>query len=685
MRTLIKTVLLGTVFSSGIVYGNSAKAADEKHISLNTVTVVATRSEADIHDVPAQVDVIETEQPGNSVITDVQDLFRDTPSVQLTGGPRSNGQDFVMRGFATNSILKTLDGTRLNYESAHDGQFFIDPRMLKKVEVVRGASSSIYGGGAMGGVVAFETKDAADMLKPGQKKGYSVGLDYRSANQLVAPTLSLFQRGDAFDIITNFNYANSGDIKQGGGSELNADDTIYNGFGKVKWFVNDALELNASFIGYNADNGKEPNNGTEPVNTTDNFESKKDVTQHISTLGYKYNPDNDLIDASAKIYLNDTDVEETVNDGGANQGRLSSRKLQTWGGNFDNQSRFTTGGEDGTDHILSYGAEYYEDEQQASRSTGGGVPGTPSGETMSWGAYLQDEVKLLNEKLTLIPAVRYDYYQSEQKGTTGTFRDDDQFSPKLAAVYDINDNVNIFASAAKAFRAPKVTELYPTGNHFPISFFPVLVFNTFLPNPNLKPETSNNYEIGSGLKYQDVLTDNDTLDVKASVYRTKAEDFISQSVSVNAGANTQYLNADKAEINGYEIDLNYDSESFRVISGLAYSKAYDTSANTYLSESQPLTLTTNIGYKLPEHDSIVGWRGTFASSTTNVPAAEQRGGYGVHDIYAEWTPDAKNLEGLKLNLSVTNIFDKRYTPNFSQLFEEGRSFNAGVTYTVGLN
>ena len=60
----------------------------------------------------------------------------------------------VALGAAETALL--LDGARQNYNSGHDGVFFIDPAMLVGVEAVRGPASAIYGSGASGGVVDID-------------------------------------------------------------------------------------------------------------------------------------------------------------------------------------------------------------------------------------------------------------------------------------------------------------------------------------------------------------------------------------------------------------------------------------------------------------------------------------------------------------------------------------------------
>src|SRR5690606_20947565 len=69
-------------------------------------------------------------------------------------------------------VAVTLDGARQNFQrTGHNasGMFYIEPELLKQVTVIRGPVANIYGSGAIGGVVSFETIDPDDILRPGER------------------------------------------------------------------------------------------------------------------------------------------------------------------------------------------------------------------------------------------------------------------------------------------------------------------------------------------------------------------------------------------------------------------------------------------------------------------------------------------------------------------------------------
>ena len=156
-------------------------ALAEPH-DFDRVQVTATRTERAASDVAATVDVIDREQLDRQLVQDIRDLVRYEPGVSVTRSAARFGLGgFRIRGLDGNRVLIQTDGIALP-KSFDIGSFananrnFTDLETLKRVEIVRGPASSLYGSDALGGVVAFVTKDPADYLKDG--KDSHVGLKF---------------------------------------------------------------------------------------------------------------------------------------------------------------------------------------------------------------------------------------------------------------------------------------------------------------------------------------------------------------------------------------------------------------------------------------------------------------------------------------------------------------------------
>ena len=692
--------------------GSQAVHAQESGTSprhqLDTISVYATLSPHSTFDVPAIVSNIDVDAPGNVLSGDMSDLFQFMPGVEVDGGPRRTGQTISIRGFDDRAIITLIDGRRQNFGSTHDGRFYVDTALLKSVEVVKGASSAIYGGGAIGGLVAFETKDAADLLAPGETRGWLTSFGYRSANDEYSPIITAFGLSGGWDLLGSVAYRDSGDIEQGDGGELDTEDQVLSGLFKAGYTFNDfhTLKFTAQLLN---NDGQEPNNGSGVV-TPSNPLVDKEVDDKQFSLKYVFeDPANDWLDLNLHVYYNDTEVEETDRAPSFRAGRKQSREMETWGFTAGNQTRFALS--EMHRHVVSYGFEIYEDEQtgervgcpvaDASCNARGTRDGVPDADATNYGFYLQDEIALDTEigEFLIIPAVRYDSYESDDED--GNSQDEDDISPKLSLSYKPAGNVMFFASWAEAFRAPDLTELYAQGQHFPgqtteicpalpprgpgcppVPLIPIVLFpdNNFVTNPDLKPEKVETYELGFGFSFDDLFAPNGKGEIKGSWYTSDGEDFIASQVDIRAGT-TINRNIPDADVEGWELEARYELHPVTARFGLSYVKAEDDDTGEYLDNNVPLTLVTDVGYRLDSIDGIVGWRGRFARENDRVSADnEPTSGYGVNDLYYRWAPDSEAWDSMTVDLGVENVFDKAYKKRFATVVEEGRSYVARISY-----
>lgn len=660
----------------GVGQNISEELANTK--TLDAVTVVATRTEQSSFDVPAMTSVISFDDPSVKGASSVQDIFKNTPAVQFGGSARRNGQNPTLRGFDDESIIVLFDGVRQNFESQHDGSFFIDPSLLKKVEVVRGPSSALYGSGGLGGVIAFETKDAIDMLKPGETIGASTSIGYESVNKEISTTLNGFMVSDddAWDALISVTHRNSGDIELGDDTKLPSDDSVYSALTKLNYFMDDSNSFEAS-LQYHNNNAIEPNN-PELNQTGDGIVDKISQSTTVK-ISHEYDDyENHLFKLKSQIYYTNTEVEEEIIDppilSTRNQpGDVLSRKLDTWGINLDASSNLFIG--DDTESVFSYGVEYYQDKQNGSDSRNGERGGVPDAEAEYMGAYLQNEISFLHDNVgefKIIPAIRFDKYESSS--AAGFSNDDNALSSKLALSYKPKDWVMFFGSYAEAFRAPNLTEIYTTGVHFNIGS----ITNNFVPNPNLRPEQSENFEFGIGFDFESVFEKGDSFQFKIARFFTNGTDFIDQQVDTINNITTS-VNVPNARLSGTEIEAAYEYKRFAINWGFTSITGKDEDTSKYLGSITPNTLVQNISLKIPEVDSQISWRATMVDEHLQVQdQVDERDGYVVHDFF--WQYDPSKAENLSLNFGVENIFDKAYERVFAGSIEPGRNFKIQGSY-----
>src|SRR5690606_6928171 len=107
----------------------------------DTMTVVATGNPRNSFSAPMMVTVIDGASPQAQTAGSAADLLRQVPGITVTGTGRSNGQDIMLRGYDRRGVLTLVDGVRQGTDTGHLNGTFLDPALIKRVEVVRGPSA----------------------------------------------------------------------------------------------------------------------------------------------------------------------------------------------------------------------------------------------------------------------------------------------------------------------------------------------------------------------------------------------------------------------------------------------------------------------------------------------------------------------------------------------------------------
>ncbi|MDB5196030.1 MAG: TonB-dependent receptor [Flaviaesturariibacter sp.] len=150
-----------TFLSTAALLFASVVFAQNTELELNPVTVTSTLQPTAVSKTGRNIVVIKGEQFSKLAVNSVDELLRYVPGVEVQSrGPMGSQSDIVMRGGTFQQVLVIVDGLRLNDPlSGHfSGYFPIAPAEIERIEVLKGASSAIYGSEAVGGVVHIITK-----------------------------------------------------------------------------------------------------------------------------------------------------------------------------------------------------------------------------------------------------------------------------------------------------------------------------------------------------------------------------------------------------------------------------------------------------------------------------------------------------------------------------------------------
>ena len=664
----------------------AAPAPAQEAVELPPITVFgAARDAREVLDTPAAATVVGAEAIAERAPTTYEDLLGDVPGLSIGGGPRGISQEPNIRGFADEQVVIRTDGARQTFNLAHRGRFFLDPEILRSVEVVRGGGSTLFGSGALGGVIGLETKDAADVIAPGETWGGRAVLGGASqgAEGLAALTLGVRAgRVDALGFVSHRPMTE--DLTDGNGDDVaNSRIDATSGLAKIGFEPGEGLRLEGSWSLY-TDEGDVPPNANAAA-TPSNVVARE-LTAQTGRLAAEWAPPgSDLIDLTATAYHNRVEARERR----FADGRLDETTTTTWGLDVSNVSR----AELGRPVTFAYGVEAYTDRQEAERD-GAAREQSPDAELAFLAAFAQAEIEVA-DTVALIPGLRLDRWSTDPDDPAFADRDEQALSPRLALNWRPAPGAQLYGSVSQSFRAPSATELYASGTHFSTPGFPLgppgaPVFtgnNVFVPNPDLEPETALQAEIGARWETGGVLVPGDGLNLSGAAYAARVEDYVDSFVTFVDPATTRLdpasgrrlvdgttrvRNVD-AELWGFEAAARYVQDGWFAGLGLSIPRGRREAGGALGSIPQD-KLTLNAGLT-PRPDLAVGLRATLRAGQDDVPeGSPTTPGSGVLDAFLSWTPERGPLAGATVSAGVDNLLDQTYRIHPNGLSQPGRSF-----------
>jgi len=655
---------------------------DDTLINLDAITVSSTRTAWRAFDVPGMTSVVDSRALDLLQPQSMDDILRSLPNVELFGGPRRTAEVPRIRGRNSENVLILIDGMRQNYGGAHRGRYFIEPDLLKSVEIVRGPNSALYGSGAQGGILSMETKTASDLLLPGQRYGSRLKTGYVSANDESFFGAAAYGTTGTIDLIASVTHRDGGDIRLGTGEKLEfSGSDLRAATVKGTWHIAPGQSLSLVH-----DTAREENiQPTNPQGTSLSSIVNRKTKVEGSRARYVLHPaQSTWVDLEAVAYRvktanRDLGVSSSLID------RDERRSVRTTGFNLINRSRLVTS-RLGT-HRLAYGVDFFGDENGARRfDTGVGLPiqTSPEGDVDYEAVFLQDEIALPGG-VTLIPGLRYDRFKSKSIAENFSSSDDD-LSLKLGAVWRPHPTFFLFALYSEGFLTPDVAQIFRSGQHFRLGSRQ----QDFVPSLGLKPESSRNYEGGFGFERK--LANGARLQTKLSVFQQDSRDTISREVVIlpvpselAAIGITQYehsraANLEGSEFQGAELEFGYTTDTWFVNGGASYLTSKIDGSGLKLSTTPADKVSLNSGRRFADARLTLGGSALFVGNRRSKVEEPQYQTHGYADfgIFAVWQPSLRYPD-TTLNLTASNLFDKAYARDDVGLFATGRSVQATLT------
>lgn len=541
-KSTSKSALMVALVTGNVIWGGTVVHAEEPRevFTLDQMVVTATRTEKKIIDTPASVSVITAEDIEISGATTVDQVFKRVPGVTVsrTGGLANSKPVVTMRGVKSGSdVLVLVDGQPMvNAYSGTVNFNDIPIDSIEKIEVVKGAASSIYGSNAMAGVISITTKNSekfhaktsltygtnhtwikkvsvGDQIDKFSYDLYYQGTDSHTYGDTASVSVGKkdvgAQSASGYDIVSNTQGTGSTAIVGKKGDKIWNED---NYSGKFTYKFDEDKLLNIGFLrtknDYSIDYDSHENwlGTTGKIDIGDGkgfkvFDSTFDgapggIDERIYTIGYK--------DTASGITVTGGLTDNRSWNGGKytkSSSDLSAytSKRYTLGiskevsiSNIDDAVFGVQYTHDKMDKIkLSKANNKFEDIMQAGNGT-----------SDNYGVYFQNEHKF-NDKLSLIGALRYDrwsvkdgyVYDKNGLEDSPASRSDSALSPKIAFNYKFDDTQSVYISWGKAFSAPSLYDMF-SGTVNGSTNFTRSSKNIVIPNPGLKPQIITTTEAG---------------------------------------------------------------------------------------------------------------------------------------------------------------------------------------------
>ena len=600
--------------------------------TLQTVVVSGSRGEQARGELPVTMEVMNAADLEEGQIGDIRDLARNLPNVSVkhapmrftvTGAGNSTGRDgnasFNMRGQDGNRVLMLVDGVRLprSYINGNNafGRDALSLDLLKRVELVYGPSSVLYGSDGLAGLVNFITLESSDFLKAANGDGKSFGgkLTMRYSGDDEGTTAAATVAGRVSEtlqwlISANARHAHGFD-NMGSVDTANVDRTRPNPqtdrsgslLGKLGWSPSPMQKhvLTLEHVQKDVDVELLSSRAKPPLvaaSVVDESASQAHRRDRI-TWDARFNLSSSLVDqvqavVTRQVSTAQDDGRTVRNDAGARI-RNTSYDERAWQANIQ-LGKAVRLSERWSQKII-YGIDYTGTDITSLFDGSDPAPLPkyipkkyfPDTRDSMTALFAQTEISDGNWRIT--PGVRFEHFSlrvlsqdgySPPAPVPGKSLSGSNISPKLGTVFHLTPQWSVFGNFASGFRAPNATQI----NGFVENPTPT-TFVRLLGNPDLKPETSRNLEIG-------VRTHMDRLQLDVAAFSGRFNNLIVDKKPLGGAGVVgdpllfQTVNVSRAKIQGFEVRGNFDWGDIAggsLSTSLAYGQTRGTDRDTGLA------------------------------------------------------------------------------------------------------
>jgi outer membrane receptor for ferrienterochelin and colicins len=630
---LYKRIRIGflVIFTvSGIQLSFAVTDSGADLFQMGEVVVTGTKTERRLKDTPVITEVItrsEIEATGAENIGEVLEH-----RVGIVVDRDAHGDGVQLQGLDSDYILILLDGEpQVGRIAGKLDLARIAVENVERIEVVKGASSALFGSAAMGGVINVITRKASSPFAAQFTNNFETHntIDSRSTVEL---------KRDKFNALLTLaaNRRNPIDLDE---SDLT---TTIDGY--QNWTHSTRAEYQLTSKSTLLFSGQYLSQKQEGISETEDvvFDRLGDIGNFSGSVGTGYQLGS-RSKLTGKIYTARYRDESTVIDRDTSLTESSNVTVQDL---IKGEAQFDTAL--GSKNQLTVGAELIFENLESQRITGGEKDVTTDS------VFFQNEFRPI-ANLALVLGGRLDYHS--EFGT--------HFSPKLSGLYHVTRDVTIRTSFGQGFRAPDFKDLY-------LDFSNSTSGYQVLGNPDLQPESSGNWNLGVEYQFKSALLG------RVHLYRNNLKNLIEAErigTSVLGGSKFQHFNVSEAFTEGVEVELSTRSiGGFAATIGYAYLNGKDKETGLTLLNRSKHSGNLKLAYTNQDTGFNVDLRGRYASrwgffdDGDKVLEDEE---YAPSNWIWNLRGSKQVLKWLKASVGVNNIFDFKI-PNFYTF--TGRSF-----------
>lgn len=624
--------------------------------ALNELVVTGSRYERQLKDVPVITRVISREEIETVNPVDFTTLLEYTlPGIQFYYNTMSQVPEITYQGMDAKAVLFLLDGERISGESGDSNidysRFNIND--IERIEVVRGAASTLYDSRAIGGVINIITKKSVRPFtasmhtryagKKGQSYSASAGVNLHRFSSL---TSFGWRKRDSYLVKDEQGKQKEIINPDGSVTKSKTDPVAFNIYGYSIMDISQKLSYNFT----------DRFTGSARISYYTNKRDKYDNARYYQRyrdlilsgkLKWQF-ADNQNLDLS---YIRDNYIKDNVyvDDDERVYGNVNSTIRLYYTGMFGK-------------HTLSGGVDLLREDMKHHF-----MKDTATVHMKQYSFCLQDDWQLTN-KMNVVVGVRGD------KG--GSYRL--HFTPKVSVLYRPLKTITLRAGYSQGYRIPNLKELY---QEFNMGGMGIMMYG----NKDLKPEEGT--QISASVEY-----DYKGLNLSVSTYHNRYKNKISyEYISPGKSWNMKYVNALNVKTTGVEVTANYKLPfGLRFSGGYSYVYDYDERDGYNMSWVRPHSARLSSVYKhrFGKTTESVAFNTSWVSSITRYAYSSSDKTY-TKTKYDPRTLCSLNLRselprGIAIGLMVDNIFNYRdkAVDSAVQLPENGRTFVATVSINI---